>query len=187
MTTTTTTTTTPPLPPSPQARLTYLYQDLTRLSQIASPHIILHPADRNLSSSSPTPRSPPPLTGIAAAQQHEEQLLAATGGTLVMDVESITVGADGVFGCVLGVLRAGCSQAPIEGGNNNGGRGLLGEEGRGEGYGSSGGGSQEGIIRGRRIEMAFCGLWRFDGAGRAVEHWENAADPEALERWLRGE
>ncbi|AEO54745.1 hypothetical protein MYCTH_2123653 [Thermothelomyces thermophilus ATCC 42464] len=37
------------------------------------------------------------------------------------------------------------------------------------------------------IEMPFCGVWMFDEMGRAVEHWENVADPEALSRWLRGE
>jgi predicted SnoaL-like aldol condensation-catalyzing enzyme len=35
--------------------------------------------------------------------------------------------------------------------------------------------------------MPFCGVWRFDESGRAVEHWENAAYPEALGKWLRSE
>ncbi|KAG7291779.1 hypothetical protein NEMBOFW57_001799 [Staphylotrichum longicolle] len=115
---TTTTTTTPNLTTS-LARLQYFYQDVTRLSAIASPSLVLHPADRDLSS---PPR--PPLVGIAAAQRHEQEFVAAAaaaagaGVTMVMDVESITVGRDGTFA--------------------------------------------------------------------AVEHWENAADPEALVRWLKG-
>jgi len=33
------------------------------------------------------------------------------------------------------------------------------------------------------LAIPFCGVWRFRD-GQAVEHWENAADPKALERWL---
>ncbi|KAI1130455.1 hypothetical protein F5Y10DRAFT_235697 [Nemania abortiva] len=73
--------------------LRYLYADLTRLSQVASPDIILHPFD--------DPSAP--LHGIAAAQAHEEALIAASGGTLVMDVE--TIEADSQFGVVLGMMR----------------------------------------------------------------------------------
>jgi len=91
------------LPPSPfqttAALLAHLYADLTRLSSVSAPYIRLHTADRDLF----TPPKPP-LIGIAAAQAHEENLIAATGGTLVMDVQSITANED--FGCVLGVLRA---------------------------------------------------------------------------------
>ncbi|KAI0469051.1 hypothetical protein F4859DRAFT_488370, partial [Xylaria cf. heliscus] len=74
--------------------LLYLYADLTRLSRVASPEIILH---RFTDPSRP-------LEGIAAAQAHEEALVAATGGTLVMEVESVVANAH--FGAVLGVLRA---------------------------------------------------------------------------------
>jgi hypothetical protein len=81
------------LPTTPQTRLAYLYKDITRLSQIASPHIILHPADRNLTT---PPR--PPLVGIAACQAHEEAFLAATGGTLAMEAESINVSERGCLG-----------------------------------------------------------------------------------------
>lgn len=89
------------------------------------------------------------MTSLSAAQAHEAALMAATGGTLVMDVESITANAH--FGCAMGTLRAG-----------------GGSSGRTE------------------IAMAFCGVWRFDEEGRAVEHWENAEDPGRLVRWLRG-
>ncbi|KAI0873244.1 hypothetical protein GGS24DRAFT_401254 [Hypoxylon argillaceum] len=73
--------------------LRYLYADLSRLSQVASPDIILHRFN--------DPSTP--LQGIAAAQAHEEALIAATGGTLVMDIESIA--ANPHFGAVLGFLR----------------------------------------------------------------------------------
>ncbi len=33
------------------------------------------------------------------------------------------------------------------------------------------------------LAIPFCGVWRFRN-GKAVEHWENAADAEALGRWL---
>ncbi|KAK4102254.1 hypothetical protein N658DRAFT_469834 [Parathielavia hyrcaniae] len=170
--------TAPPPPTTPQARLAYLYEDVTRLSQIAAPDIILHPADRDVHLQLPHhpheqhPHPRPPLVGLAAAQQHEDELVARTGGTLRMDVESITVAADGGFGCVMGVLRVGgCCFLPFR----NSGM----EDGSGSGKASFG--------PRRRIEMPFCGVWRFDSMGRAVEHWENAADPETLVRWLRGE
>lgn len=35
------------------------------------------------------------------------------------------------------------------------------------------------------FETGFCGVWRFDGMGRAVEHWENAGDAAGLGEWLR--
>ncbi|KAI0109565.1 hypothetical protein GGR51DRAFT_511954 [Nemania sp. FL0031] len=73
--------------------LYYLYADLTRLSQVASPNIVLHRFN--------DPSAP--LHGIAAAQAHEEALFEAAGGTLVMDVESVV--ANSHFGAVLGVIR----------------------------------------------------------------------------------
>ncbi|KAH6628416.1 hypothetical protein F5144DRAFT_536873 [Chaetomium tenue] len=181
-----------PTPPStePTRRATALrnlqtlYTNLTLLHTIAAPTIILHPADRDLTT---PPR--PPLVGIAAAQQHEEDLVEAAGrrGGLVMDVGmgsgGMVVDEGGVFGCVMGVLRGGGSSgdggvgsgsgAGSSGGERNGGedaRATEGEEKQREG-----------------IAMPFCGVWRFDELGRAVEHWENAADPAALGRWLRGE
>jgi hypothetical protein len=151
--------------------------------------------------------------GIAAAQKHEEELVAATGGTLEMDVESINVAKDWSFGCVIGVLKAGspcgssgagsasaasgCGSGEERVQNNGGGAAADGEGGdrggqeeaevkggRDEAYQE--GGRKEDSQRGR-IEMPFCGVWRFDELGRAVEHWENAAYTEALGKWLRGE
>lgn len=81
------------------ALLRYLYEDVTRISEVSSPDIILHPADRDVSN---PPRQP--LVGLSAVQAHEDALLAATHGTLVMDVESIT--ANEHFGAVMGKLRA---------------------------------------------------------------------------------
>ncbi|KAM7189456.1 nuclear transport factor 2 family protein [Rhypophila sp. PSN 637] len=119
--------------------LKYLYQDLSRISEVSSSDILLHPADRDLCT---PPREP--LRGIDAAQAHEDALIAATGGALVMDVQSID--GNEHFGVVLGVLRA---------------------------------------TRSGREELAipFCGVWRFQH-GKAVEHWENAADPKVLKKWL---
>lgn len=119
--------------------LQYLYADLTRISEIVSEDIILHPADRDLS-------SPPKASveGVAAVQAHEEALLASTGGTLVMDVESIT--ANDHFGTALGVLRAK-------------------KEGKED------------------LAIPFCGVWRFKN-GKAVEHWENAADVKGFAEWV---
>jgi hypothetical protein len=85
--------------PDTTTLLQYLYQDVRHFHQIASDGIILHAADRDLS----TP-SRPPLRGIVAVQAHVEALVAATGGTLVMDVSSITANDD--FGVALGTLRA---------------------------------------------------------------------------------
>ncbi|KAK4235836.1 hypothetical protein C8A03DRAFT_17462 [Achaetomium macrosporum] len=152
-----------------KARLEYVYQDVTRLQEISSPGLILHPADRDLF-------SPPrvPLVGIAAAQAHEEGLVAATCGTMAMEVESITVGGGGVFACVMGMLRAEVQDEDEDQ--------VQGSRGDGKDKKCAGGSRRN---RRRRIEMAFCGLWRFDDAGRAVEHWENAADPAALSWLLR--
>ncbi|TGJ86712.1 hypothetical protein E0Z10_g2022 [Xylaria hypoxylon] len=77
----------------PVELLRYLYADLTRLSQVASPDIVLHCSDHTTS-----------LRGIAAAQAHEEALVAATGGTLHMDVKSVTM--DGELRGVRGFMRA---------------------------------------------------------------------------------
>lgn len=129
--------------------LRYLYADLTRISQIASADIILHPADRSVLSPSE------PVKGIEAVQAHEERLVAATGGTIQMEVEDITANAH--FGTVLGTLHA-CS---------TGGHGEDAHH----------------TVREERLAMPFCGLWRFVD-GKAVEHWENAADPARLGEWL---
>ncbi|KAK3310850.1 uncharacterized protein B0T15DRAFT_519629 [Chaetomium strumarium] len=166
-----------------QARLEYVYQDPTRLHEISSPDVVLHPADRDVFS---PPRAP--LVGIAAAQAHEEGLMAA-GATLTFDVESITVGGGGVFGCVMGMLRAEMQEDEGEGecedddhdgqiSSKNGGAGkkkgseMPSEQGQEKG---SGGKEKKGAGSGgskrRRMEMPFCGLWKFDDRGRVVEHW----------------
>lgn len=90
----------------------------------------------------------------------------------------MVVDEGGVFGCVMGVLRGGSSSS---GASSCEGKGGDGQEGRGGGEGVEREKQKEGIA------MPFCGVWRFDEMGRAVEHWENAADPAALGRWLRGE
>ncbi|KAL2016450.1 hypothetical protein VTK56DRAFT_3501 [Thermocarpiscus australiensis] len=142
------------------ALLHHLYQDVTRLRAVASPDLILHPADRALSA---PPR--PPLRGIEACQAHEEALVAAAGGTLAMCVSGVV--ANESFGCVLGTLKAGADC---------------------DGHDGDGGGDDERKKKKRgKIEVAFCGVWRFDELGRAVEHWENVSDPVALARWLKGE
>ncbi|KAK4442924.1 hypothetical protein QBC34DRAFT_452814 [Podospora aff. communis PSN243] len=85
--------------PDTTSLLRYVYEDLSRFSEVVSTDIVLHSADRDLSS---PPK--PPLRGVEAAQAHEDALIAATGGTLVMDVQTIT--ANEHFGSVMGVLRA---------------------------------------------------------------------------------
>ena len=130
--------------------LRWLYVDLTRLEQVAAPTLLLHRYNDPAR----------PLRGAAAAQAHEEALVAATGGTLVMDVE--TVAATAHFGSVMGTLRAG---------------------------GGSGGGQQQHPQQQRQrppLAVPFCGLWRFDAQGRPAEHWENVAvEPSVVERWFR--
>jgi hypothetical protein len=157
-----------------EAVLRHLYKDVTHLKTIAAPDIVLHTADRNLVC---PPR--PPLRGIAAAQAYEEALVEATGGTLVMGVESVVVGE--VFGCVLGVLRAGDGGSDGEDGVG-GDKDDNGESGGGGDDGVKGDGGKRGEVTdtgcttkgGRkrgRIAMPFCGVWKFDGCGRAIEHW----------------
>ncbi|KAK8066763.1 hypothetical protein PG997_013510 [Apiospora hydei] len=74
--------------------LRWLYADLTRISQVAAPGIVLHRVGDHGH----------PLRGAAAAQAHEDGLVAAAGGTLVMDVDRVSTNAH--FGTVLGTLRA---------------------------------------------------------------------------------
>jgi hypothetical protein len=157
-----------------KARLEYIYQDPTRLHEISSPDVVLHPADRDVFS---PPRAP--LVGVAAAQAHEEGLMAA-GGALTFDVESITVGPGGVFACVMGMLRAEMqdeaddedeqSSSKDGGANKKKGSEILSEQGqekRSDEKEKRGAGGRSG----RRMEMPFCGLWKFDDTGRVVEHW----------------
>jgi len=78
-----------------------------------------------------------------------------------MKVESIAADNE-VFGCVLGVLIAGTGAGAEDG-----------DEGDGDGDDE-------------KLEVPFCGVWRFDPvSGRAVEHWENAADPGRVVGWIR--
>ncbi|KAK8136073.1 hypothetical protein PG984_004013 [Apiospora sp. TS-2023a] len=74
--------------------LRWLYADLTRISQVATPDIILHRVHDHSR----------PLRGAAAAQAHEEGLVAAAGGTLVMEVDRVS--SNEHFGTVMGTLRA---------------------------------------------------------------------------------
>jgi SnoaL-like protein len=76
--------------------LRLLYQDFSLLEKYAVEDVKLHAADR-------TPGTPP-VRGKDAVLAHEKALLDATGGTLLMDVESIY--ANDSFGAVLGTLRA---------------------------------------------------------------------------------
>ncbi|KAK1827443.1 hypothetical protein QBC39DRAFT_361929 [Podospora conica] len=85
--------------PDTTSLLQYLYQDIRHFREISSDDIILHPADRDLST---PPR--PPVRGVVAVQAHAEALVAATGGTLSMDIDSIT--ANDHYGVALGTIRA---------------------------------------------------------------------------------
>ncbi|KAI8946020.1 hypothetical protein F4801DRAFT_583834 [Xylaria longipes] len=74
--------------------LRYVYQDITRLSEVASPYICSRIADRNSTV----------IRGIDGVQARMEALKGATGGTLFMDVEKVL--ANRKFGVVFGVMRA---------------------------------------------------------------------------------
>lgn len=89
---------------STEQLLRYLYEDLTRISQVVSADIILHRADRDLLQAGESE----PVRGVDAVQAHQEALVAAARGTLRMEVESIS--ANEHFGAVLGILHA-CSSA----------------------------------------------------------------------------
>ncbi|KAI0907562.1 hypothetical protein F4823DRAFT_549910 [Ustulina deusta] len=78
----------------PEELLRYLYADLTRISEVVSPDIALHPADAEH----------PALHGIAAVQAHEEALVAATDGTLRMEISLVSVVEDTAV--VSGFMRA---------------------------------------------------------------------------------
>jgi SnoaL-like domain len=77
--------------------LRYIYQDFDRLAGTAAGNIILHTADRELVPDGVR-------RGLASVIEHERGLLAATEGTLVMDVRQVI--ADDHFGAVMGILRA---------------------------------------------------------------------------------
>lgn len=71
--------------------LRYVYADLTRIEQIASNDIVLHPADRSISCGLHD-EACTAIRGIRAVQAYEERLVAATGGTLMMEIDSIATG-----------------------------------------------------------------------------------------------
>ncbi|MFI8301807.1 nuclear transport factor 2 family protein [Streptomyces nigra] len=75
-----------------------IYADLTRLGDYAADDIVLHTANREVMPESGK------IYGKEAAVAKERQLVAATGNTLVMDVQEII--ANDYFGAVTGVLRA---------------------------------------------------------------------------------
>jgi hypothetical protein len=77
-----------------------LYADLTRLGEHAADDMVLHAAEREVSSDVTAGR----IVGKEAAVAKERELIHLTGGTLVMDVEHIA--ANDHFGAVIGVLRA---------------------------------------------------------------------------------
>ncbi|UQA58678.1 nuclear transport factor 2 family protein [Polyangium aurulentum] len=77
-----------------------IYADLTRLGDHAADDIVLHTAERELCIDIAGRRA----VGKEAVVAKEIDLIRATGGTLVMDVEHIT--ANDHFGAVFGVLRA---------------------------------------------------------------------------------
>jgi hypothetical protein len=77
--------------------LRYIYQDFDRLAETAADDIILHTADRELVPDGVR-------RGLADVVAHERGLLAATDGTLVMDVRQVI--ADDHFGAVMGIFRA---------------------------------------------------------------------------------
>ncbi|GGN45647.1 nuclear transport factor 2 family protein [Streptomyces fuscichromogenes] len=76
--------------------LRYIYEDFDRLVETASEGIVLHPAGRRSEDDD--------IHGLAKALEHERALLAATGGTLFMDVQYIA--ANEYFGTVMGMIRA---------------------------------------------------------------------------------
>ncbi|WP_326782866.1 nuclear transport factor 2 family protein [Streptomyces sp. NBC_00151] len=79
--------------------LCYVYQDFERLAETSADDIVLHPAGRTSTADD--------VHGLPHVLLHERNLLAATGGTLFMDVQHVSATAS--FGAVLGMLRA---QAP---------------------------------------------------------------------------
>lgn len=164
------------LPPftSPADLLRFVYADVTRLEQVSAPSIVLHPAVASGNGQGDR-------IGIKRAQQHEEELVKALGGkkNTKMEVESLVANAD--FGCVMGRMVA--EGRSNHGEESSGNDELDDEDGRGD-----------------RLEVSFCGVWRFEWkdeeweSGRkkrtvwAAEHWENLTveGKEEAVRWLKG-
>ena len=84
-----------------------IYADLTRLGEYAANDMVLHTAEREVSSDITAGR----IVGKKAAVAQERELIRLTGGTLVMDVEHIA--ANDHFGAVFGVLRAHRGEATL--------------------------------------------------------------------------
>ncbi|MBC9715764.1 nuclear transport factor 2 family protein [Streptomyces sp. TRM66268-LWL] len=82
-----------------------LYADLARIGEFVHEDVVLHPAIRDVD---PTSRD---QVGRAAVVEWERELLAATGGTLVMNVQDIT--ANDHFGTVLGRLEGRFGDTPF--------------------------------------------------------------------------
>lgn len=84
-------------PAHPNAQtLRLLYEDFSLLDKYAADDIVLHAANRRPGDT--------PVTGKQAVLAHEKALFDLTGGTLVMDVESIY--ANDSFGAVAATLRS---------------------------------------------------------------------------------
>ena len=81
-----------------EAILESLYNDLTTIAAYSTEDVILHPATRATDSSATD------VVGRAAVQAWEQGLVAATNGTLCMEVEHIV--ANNSFGTVIGTLCA---------------------------------------------------------------------------------
>jgi hypothetical protein len=75
-----------------------VYADLSTIGGYLDDEVVLHAAERSI------PGCVPAYYGRQAVQDKECELIAATGGTLVMDVEHIHAGDH--FGAVAGFLRA---------------------------------------------------------------------------------
>ncbi|MGW2663056.1 nuclear transport factor 2 family protein [Nocardia tengchongensis] len=80
------------------AVLRAVYSDLSRIADHVAEDVVLHAAERGLDETTTV------CAGKQAVLDKELGLIRATGGTLVMDVESIT--ANDYFGAVSGTLRA---------------------------------------------------------------------------------
>lgn len=75
-----------------------IYADLNRIDDYAAEDIVLHAADREVNPATAKVR------GRQAVVDKERELIAFTGGTLLMDVQDIV--ANDFYGAVTGVLRA---------------------------------------------------------------------------------
>jgi len=77
--------------------LTIVYDNLSRIAEFCEEDVVLHPAGRN------APGTPAQVVGKQAVHDWEVNLIELSGGTLKMDVQ--TISANDYFGAVLGLLR----------------------------------------------------------------------------------